>query len=153
MSDRAARRARRLGRIAKVGDTFAKVAESGWAARLASLRAEQQRLSAVTDYCQDYAALSVEREAQARHVLAWRQSRDFSNWLAQLSVEQERKVAQAEFLVEAAAEEVAKKRSFARALNTIADKASTQVRQNMARREQRELEALWRPAEHADLAS
>lgn len=153
MSDRSRRRATRMGRIAKIGDTFARVAEAGWAARLATLRAEQQRLSAVADYCQDYAALSIEREAQARHVLAWRQTRDFSNWLAQLSVEQERKVAQAEFLVEAAAEEVAKKRGFARALNMIADKAAAEVRRDVARREQRELEALWRPAERADLAS
>ena len=136
-----------------MGDTFARVAESAWATRLAALRAEQQRLSAVTDYCQDYAALSVAREAEARHIMAWRQSRDFSNWLAQLSVEQERKVAQAEFLVEAAAEEVAKKRGFARALNLIADKAGSQVRRQAAEREQRELEALWRPAESSDLAS
>lgn len=153
MSDRAARRSARLARIAKVGDTFARVAESAWSARLASLRAEQQRLSAVTDYCQDYAALSMQRETEARHIMAWRQSRDFSNWLAQLSVEQERKVAQAEFLVEAAAEEVAKKRGFARALNTIADKAAGQLKRQVAVREQRELEALWRPAERSDLAS
>lgn len=153
MSERQQRRAARLTRIAKVGDTFARVAESAWASRLSNLRAEQQRLSAVADYCQDYAALSVRREGEARHVMAWRQSRDFSNWLAQLSVEQERKVAQAEFLVEAAAEEVAQKRGFARALNLIADKASTEVRRQQAAKEQRELEALWRPTGRADLAS
>lgn len=153
MSDRSQRRAARLTRIAKVGDTFARVAETAWAGRLANLRSEQQRLSAVAGYCQDYAALSVQREMEARHVLAWRQSRDFSNWLAQLSVEQERKVAQAEFLVEAAAEEVAKKRGFAKALNLIADKADRQVRRKAADREQRELEALWRPADRSDLAS
>lgn len=152
MTERSQRRAARLTRIAKVGDTFARVAESAWAARLANLRTEQQRLSAVADYCQDYAALSVEREAEARHIMAWRQSRNFSNWLAQLSVEQERKVAQAEFLVEAAAEEVAKKRGFAKALNLIADKAAGEVRREAAEREQRELEALWRPTEHAQLA-
>jgi flagellar biosynthesis chaperone FliJ len=153
MTERLQRRTARLTRIAKVGDTFARVAESVWAARLSALRAEQQRLSAVAHYCQDYAALSVEREAEARHIMAWRQSRDFSNWLAQLSVEQERKVAQAEFLVEAAAEEVAKKRGFARALNLIADKAASELRRQAANREQRELEALWRPAESSHLAS
>ena len=54
---------------------------------------------------------------------------------------------------EAAAEEVAKKRGFARALNLIADKAAVQWRRKNEAREQRELEALWRPAERSDLAS
>jgi len=145
MSSRLGQRALRLQRIARVGDTLAKVAEGDWAQRLADVRAQQERLGVVTNYCQDYAQLSSEREVISRDVLDWRRFREFSTWLYKVSVDQEREVSQAEFLSDAAAEHAAQKRGFARALQHVADRASQQSAHQVAVEEQQSLEALWRP--------
>lgn len=124
MSARNQQRARRLQRIARIGDTLASVAEGAAAERRRALSAEQERLDTVQRYLGDYGALVQQRESAGAGVTSLRLYRDFSGWLADLSQNQQNEVAQAEFLLDAALHEVREKRSFADALEHAADRAN-----------------------------
>jgi flagellar export protein FliJ len=66
--------------------------------------------------------------------------RDFSGWLTDLSQKQQNEVAQAEFLLEAALEEVREKRRFADALDRVAEKAGRAARREAEAEEQKTLD-------------
>jgi hypothetical protein len=59
-----------------------------------------------------------------------------------MEVDQHNAVAQAQFLVDAAAEEAAAKRTFARSLESAAERAAGQAARELARREQQTLDAV-----------
>jgi len=139
-----AERAARIGRIARIGDAVAKASEAFVAQRRSDLDAQQQRLSVVENYCRDYARLTEDREVAAQSVAVWRSYREFSGWLSQMSVAQRHEVAQAQFLLEAAADEAAQKRNFAKALAKAAGRAETAARKEADRAEQQALDALGR---------
>lgn len=123
MTARSKERARRLQRIARIGDTLASVAEGAAAERRRALTAERERLETVQRYLGDYGALVQQRESAGSGVNSLRLYRDFSGWLADLSQNQQNEVAQAEFLLEAALHEVREKRGFADALDHAAERA------------------------------
>jgi len=140
LSLRSRQRADRLVRITRIGETFAAVAEGAAADRRRALFTEQDRLATVRNYLGDYGAMVEKREASTQTVGSLRLYRDFSGWLTDLSQKQENEVAQAEFLLEAALEEVREKRRFADALDRVSEKAGRAARREAETEEQKTLD-------------
>ncbi len=140
MSARSRQRADRLERIARIGETLAAVAEGAAADRRRSLFTEQSRLETVQRYLGDYGQLVEQRESAGQTVGSLRLYRNFSGWLTELSEKQQNEVAQAEFLLEAAMEEVREKRRFADALEHVADRAGREARREAEITEQKNLD-------------
>ena len=153
MSTRSGQRAQRLLRIARIGDTLASVAESAAAERRRALSAEQERLETVQRYLGDYGALVQQRESAGSGVASLRLYRNFSGWLADLSQNQTNEVAQAEFLLEAALEEVREKRGFADALDHAADRANAVARREREAEQQKTMDELAQRMRGGNLAS
>jgi flagellar export protein FliJ len=145
MSDRAAKRAARLQRVARIGDAVAKASEAIVAQRRSELAVQEDRLNVVENYCRDYAESTRRQEAAGQNIVTWRNYRDFSGWLSQMSVAQKNEVAQAQFFVDAALEEAMQKRNFARALENASDRAASVAAREAAQREQKAMDALARP--------
>lgn len=144
MSDKHAKRAQRLQRIARIGDALAKAAEAVVSQRRGELAAHEQRLAVVEEYCRDYASSTREQEAAPTSIVTWRQYREFSGWLSDMSVTQRNEVAQAKFMVDSAFEEALKKRNFARALENASDRAAAVATREANAQEQRAMDALGR---------
>lgn len=140
MSSRSRQRAERLERIARIGETLAAVAEGAAADRRRALFAEQNRLDTVQRYIGDYGAMVQQREAASQRVGSLRLYREFSGWLTDLSEKQQNEVAQAEFLLEAALEEVREKRRFADALEHVSDRVGREARREAESEEQKTLD-------------
>ena len=145
MSDRAAKRAQRLQRVARIGDAVAKASEAIVAQRRGELAVHEERLQVVENYCRDYAESTRRQEASGQNVVTWRNYRDFSGWLSQMSVAQRNEVAQAQFFVDAAVDEALQKRNFARALENASERAVNAAAREAAQREQKAMDALARP--------
>ena len=145
MSDRAARRAQRLQRVARIGDAVAKASEAIVAQRRGELAVQEDRLQVVENYCRDYAESTRRQETVGQNIVTWRNYRDFSGWLSQMSVAQRNEVAQAQFFVDAALDEALQKRNFARALENASERASNAAAREAAQREQKAMDALVRP--------
>ena len=145
MSDRAARRAQRLQRVARIGDAVAKAAEAIVAQRRGELAVQEERLQVVENYCRDYAESTRRQETVGQNIVTWRNYRDFSGWLSQMSVAQRNEVAQAQFFVDAALDEALQKRNFARALENASERASNAAAREAVQREQKAMDALARP--------
>jgi len=142
MSERSRQRANRLARVTRIGETLAAVAEEAAADRRRTLLAEQDRLETVRHYLEDYGAMVQQREASTQTVSRLRLYWDFSGWLTDLSQKQENEVAQAEFLLEAALEEVREKKRFADALDRVSEKASRIAHREAAAEEQKTLDEM-----------
>ncbi|MBM4239361.1 MAG: hypothetical protein FJ154_07480 [Gammaproteobacteria bacterium] len=153
MSTRQRIRASRLQRIARVTDALAKSAEMVATERRQALASEQERLETVERYCGDYGDMIVEGEKAGRTVGSLRLYRDFSGWLSTLSVDQKNKVAQAEFLFEAALEEAQGSRKFADAIDHAADKSRQVAVRETALRDQQILDGLFQARPMVRLAS
>ena len=145
MSDRAARRAQRLQRVARIGDAVAKASEAIVAQRRGELAVQEDRLQVVENYCRDYAESTRRQETVGQNIVTWRNYRDFSGWLSQMSVAQRNEVAQAQFFVDAALDEALQKRNFARALENASERASNAAAREAVQREQKAMDALARP--------
>jgi flagellar export protein FliJ len=145
VSDRAARRAQRLQRVARIGDAVAKAAEAIVAQRRGELAVQEERLQVVENYCRDYAESTRRQETVGQNIVTWRNYRDFSGWLSQMSVAQRNEVAQAQFFVDAALDEALQKRNFARALENASERASNAAAREAVQREQKAMDALARP--------
>ncbi len=145
MSDRAARRAQRLQRVARIGDAVAKASEAIVAQRRGELAVQEDRLQVVENYCRDYAESTRRQETVGQNIVTWRNYRDFSGWLSQMSVAQRNEVAQAQFFVDAALDEALQKRNFARALENASERAANFAAREAAQREQKAMDALARP--------
>ena len=145
MSDRAARRAQRLQRVARIGDAVAKASEATVAQRRGELAVQEERLQVVENYCRDYAESTRRQETVGQNIVTWRNYRDFSGWLSQMSVAQRNEVAQAQFFVDAALDEALQKRNFARALENASERAANAAAREAAQREQKAMDALARP--------
>lgn len=145
MSDRAARRAQRLQRVARIGDAVAKASEAIVAQRRGELAVQEERLQVVENYCRDYAESTRRQETVGQNIVTWRNYRDFSGWLSQMSVAQRNEVAQAQFFVDAALDEALQKRNFARALENASERASNAAAREAVQREQKAMDALARP--------
>ena len=145
MSDRAARRAQRLQRVARIGDAVAKASEAIVAQRRGELAVQEERLQVVENYCRDYAESTRRQETVGQNIVTWRNYRDFSGWLSQMSVAQRNEVAQAQFFVDAALDEALQKRNFARALENASERAANAAVREAAQREQKAMDALARP--------
>jgi flagellar export protein FliJ len=145
VSDRAARRAQRLQRVARIGDAVAKASEAVVAQRRGELAVQEDRLQVVENYCRDYAESTRRQETVGQNIVTWRNYRDFSGWLSQMSVAQRNEVAQAQFFVDAALDEALQKRNFARALENASERASNAAAREAAQREQKAMDALARP--------
>ena len=145
MSDRTARRAQRLQRVARIGDAVAKASEAIVAQRRSELAVPEERLQVVENYCRDYAESTRRQETVGQNIVTWRNYRDFSGWLSQMSVAQRNEVAQAQFFVDAASDEALQKRNFARALENASERADAAAAREAAQREQKAMDALARP--------
>ena len=145
MSDRAARRAQRLQRVARIGDAVAKASEAIVAQRRGELAVQEERLQVVENYCRDYAESTRRQETVGQNIVTWRNYRDFAGWLSQMSVAQRNEVAQAQFFVDAALDEALQKRNFARALENASERASNAAAREAVQREQKAMDALARP--------
>jgi flagellar export protein FliJ len=145
VSDRAARRAQRLQRVARIGDAVAKASEAIVAQRRGELAVQEERLQVVENYCRDYAESTRRQETVGQNIVTWRNYRDFSGWLSQMSVAQRNEVAQAQFFVDAALDEALQKRNFARALENASERASNAAAREAVQREQKAMDALARP--------
>jgi len=145
MSDRAAKRAARLQRVARIGDAVAKASEAIVAQRRGELAVQEERLNVVENYCRDYAESTRRQETAGQYIVTWRNYRDFSGWLSQMSVAQKNEVAQAQFFVDAALEEAMQKRNFARALENASERAASAAAREATQREQKAMDALARP--------
>jgi flagellar export protein FliJ len=145
VSDRAARRAQRLQRVARIGDAVAKASEAVVAQRRGELAVQEDRLQVVENYCRDYAESTRRQETVGQNIVTWRNYRDFSGWLSQMSVAQRNEVAQAQFFVDAALDEALQKRNFARALENASERAANAAAREAAQREQKAMDALARP--------
>lgn len=152
MTGRHAKRAARLQRIAKVGDALARSAEMTASERRRNLLAEQERLETVEHYCGDYVGIIRSRELAGQSSGSLRMYREFSGWLTELAQNQKNQVAQAEFLLEAAAEEARDKRSFVSALQRAAEKSGQSAEGEARALEQKTLDGLVRPRYGAALA-
>ena len=137
-----AERAKRLARVQRIGDAIAKASEANWLQRRSELQEHQSRLDTVTTYCGEYARRTADLEAESTGIMNLRLYREFSGWLSQMEVDQHNAVAQAQFLVDAAADEAAAKRTFARSLESAAERAAGQAARELARREQQTLDAV-----------
>jgi len=138
----AADRAVRLKRLAGVGDLLAKVSEGTWAERQNELRASESKLKLIVEYQADYSALTARKAQSAPSVASLMLYRNFSDWLGGAGEEQERQVAQAQLLTDVAAEEMTKRRTFAKSLQHVADAASAAALRERDLREQAALEEL-----------
>lgn len=145
MSDRTARRAQRLQRVARIGDAVAKASEAIVAQRRGELAVQEERLQVVENYCRDYAESTRRQETVGQNIVTWRNYRDFSGWLSQMSVAQRNEVAQAQFFVDVALDEALQKRNFARALENASERADAAAAREAAQREQKAMDALARP--------
>jgi flagellar export protein FliJ len=145
VSDRTARRAQRLQRVARIGDAVAKASEAIVAQRRSELAVQEERLQVVENYCRDYAESTRRQETVGQNIVTWRNYRDFSGWLSQMSVAQRNEVAQAQFFVDAASDEALQKRNFARALENASERADAAAAREAAQREQKAMDALARP--------
>jgi len=145
VSDRAAKRAQRLQRVARIGDAVAKASEVIVAQRRGELAVHEERLQVVENYCRDYAESTRRQETAGQNIVTWRNYRDFSGWLSQMSVAQRNEVAQAQFFVDAAVDEALQKRNFARALENASERAVNAAGREAAQREQKAMDALARP--------
>jgi flagellar export protein FliJ len=145
VSDRTARRAQRLQRVARIGDAVAKASEAIVAQRRGELAVQEERLQVVENYCRDYAESTRRQETVGQNIVTWRNYRDFSGWLSQMSVAQRNEVAQAQFFVDAASDEALQKRNFARALENASERADAAAAREAAQREQKAMDALARP--------
>jgi len=137
-----AERAKRLARVQRIGEAIAKASEANWLQRRSELQEHQSRLDTVTTYCGEYARRTSDLESASTGIMNLRLYREFSGWLSQMEVDQHNAVAQAQFLVDAAAEEAAAKRTFARSLESAAERAAGQAARELARREQQTLDAV-----------
>jgi flagellar export protein FliJ len=153
VSLRSRQRAERLARITRIGETLAAVAEGAAADRRRTLFTEQDRLETVRNYLGDYGAMVQKREASMPTVSGLRLYRDFSGWLTELSQKQQNEVAQAEFLLEAALEEVREKRRFADALDRVSEKAGRAARREAEAEEQKTLDDMVRQGRSASLGT
>ena len=153
MSQRTRQRAARLARITRIGETLAAVAEGAAADRRRTLFTEQDRLETVRHYLGDYGAMVQEREAGTQSVGSLRLYRDFSGWLTELSQKQQNEVAQAEFLLEAALEEVREKRRFADALERVSEKTARAARREAEAEEQKTLDDMVQQGRSASLGT
>ena len=140
MTVRARVRADRLERIAKIGDKLAAVAEGEAAERRRALSTEQERLDTVRGYLDDYGTRVAQRERAGQTVGGLRLYRDFSIWLTELSHKQRNEVAQAEFLLEAALDDVRERRRFADALERVSDRAGREARRESETEAQKALD-------------
>jgi flagellar export protein FliJ len=145
VSDRAAKRAQRLQRVARIGDAVAKASEAIVAQRRGELAVHEERLQVVENYCRDYAESTRRQETAGQNIVTWRNYRDFSGWLSQMSVAQRNEVAQAQFFVDAAVDEALQKRNFARALENASERAANAAAREAVQREQKAMDALARP--------
>jgi len=145
VSDRAARRAQRLQRVARIGDAVAKASEAIVAQRRGELAVQEERLQVVENYCRDYAESTRRQETVGQNIVTWRNYRDFSGWLSQMSVAQRNEVAQAQFFLDAALDEALQKRNFARALENASERAASAAAREAVQREQKAIDALARP--------
>lgn len=135
-------RAQRLRRIAAVGDLLAKVSEGEWAERQADLRATEQKLKVIVDYQADYSVMAARKAESIPSVGSLMLYRNFSDWLGGVGEEQERQVAQAQLMADVAAEEMTKRRSFAKSLEHVASSAKQAARRDRNSREQASLDDL-----------
>jgi flagellar export protein FliJ len=94
-----------------------------------------------------------EREAGTQSVGSLRLYRDFSGWLTELSQKQQNEVAQAEFLLEAALEEVREKRRFADALERVSEKTARAARREAEAEEQKTLDDMVQQGRSASLGT
>jgi flagellar export protein FliJ len=138
----AADRAVRLKRLAGVGDLLAKVSEGTWAERQNELRASETKLKVIVEYQADYSALAARKAQSAPSVGSLMLYRNFSDWLGGAGEEQERQVAQAQMLTDVAAEEMTKRRNFAKSLQHVADAAAAAALKERERRDQAALDDL-----------
>ena len=138
----AADRAFRLKRLAGVGDLLAKVSEGTWAERQNELRASETKLKVIVEYQADYSALAARKAQSAPSVGSLMLYRNFSDWLGGAGEEQERQVAQAQMLTDVAAEEMTKRRNFAKSLQHVADAAAAAALKERERRDQAALDDL-----------
>ena len=106
---------------------------------------QEERLQVVENYCRDYAESTRRQETVGQNIVTWRNYRDFSGWLSQMSVAQRNEVAQAQFFVDAASDEALQKRNFARALENASERADAAAAREAAQREQKAMDALARP--------
>ncbi len=153
MSNRQRIRASRLQRIAGVTDVLARSVETVATERRQALATEQERLETIERYCGDYGDMIVEGEKAGRTVGSLRLYRDFSGWLSTLSVDQRNKVAQAEYLFEAALEEAQGSRKFADAIDHAAEKSQQVAVREAALRAQQILDELFQARPSSRLAS
>jgi flagellar export protein FliJ len=138
----AAQKAKRLQRLAEVGDLLARVSEGAWAERQAELGATEQKLKVIVEYQADYSTMAERKALQQPTVGALLLYRNFSAWLGGVGEEQQRQVEQARLLADAAAEEMATRRSFAKSLQHVAGAAADAARRDRDKREQAELDDL-----------
>lgn len=153
MSSRHVIRVKRLQRIARVTDALAKSAEMLAAERRQALVSEQERLETVERFCGDYGGLIRDREVAGPDVASLRMYREFAGWLSSLSQDQKNKVAQAEFLFDAALEEAKGSRNFADAIEHVAAKSGEAAKRETLLREQKSLDEMARPSAGGRLAS
>jgi len=153
MSLRTRQRADRLARITRIGETLAAVAEGAAADRRRTLATEQDRLETVRNYLGDYGAIVQKREASTQAAGSLRLYRDFSGWLTDLSQKQEKEVAQAEFLLDAALDEVREKKLFADALDRVSEKAARAARREGEAEEQRTLDDMVQQGRYGSLGT
>lgn len=135
-------RAQRLKKLARVGDVLARVAEAAWAERRVEFDEKQNRLAVIQGYQGEYLQLSESKLAVASSVSTLQLYRNFSVWLTSVEENQSLELAQAQFMVDTAAEEVAQKRGFARGLDNIAHRAALKARIEKDKIDQQTLEEL-----------
>lgn len=152
MIHRHATRAARLQRIAKVGDAIAKSAELAASERRQNLFTQKERLETVERYCGEYSLIIRDRETSGQNIATLHMYREFSGWLTHLSQNQRNEVAQAEFLLEAALEEVREKRRFADALERAAEKSEKRAVRESRARDQQAMDGLVNPRPKSMLA-
>jgi hypothetical protein len=132
----------RLKRLAGIGDLLAKVSEGTWAERQQELRASEDKLRVIVEYQADYSSLAARKAESTPSVASLMLYRNFSDWLGGAGEEQERQVAQAQLLADVAAEEMTKRRNFAKSLQHVSDTAAVAATKDRERREQAALDDL-----------
>ena len=146
-------RAQRLHRVAHVGDVLARVAEAALVERQTDLQAKQDRLNTIKAYQAEYLDLTGQRLQTMTSAATLMLYRNFTVWLDQIEVNQEQELSQAQFMVEAASEEVAQRRGFARALEQVADRATAVCAVREEKMAQQQLEELAGSRQSSGLAS
>ena len=135
-----AKRSLRLSRLAVVGDVLAKASEADAAIRRREVDDQNERLCTVTAYRDEYAGSLKRAEVEAVTLDLVRARRQFSWWLSDLAVEQSGQLEQAKFLCDAAESVARERRTFAKALESISDKAAEAAKKQSFRDEQKLLD-------------